>query len=244
MKAKPQLKDDAIKLRMKGLSYREIKQEIDVSKSTLSSWLKNILLSPEHKQRLYTKQVAILNLGSRSHHLRRQGEISRIIGSAQNEVSAFLSDETVKLLGAAIYWAEGTKKGTTRVTNSDPALILFMVYWLKRVFGIETSSIRAWLNMYSQQDEKDLIAFWSDLTGIPAKNFGKSYIKPENKNYKKNTLYYGTIQISVPKSTDLQYRIQGLVRGFISTIDPKLKSTILRWEGLRDIQRTINLVEE
>ncbi|OGD60881.1 hypothetical protein A3A71_03150 [Candidatus Berkelbacteria bacterium RIFCSPLOWO2_01_FULL_50_28] len=244
MKAKPQLKDDAIKLRMKGLSYREIKQEIDVSKSTLSSWLKNILLSPEHKQRLYTKQVAILNLGSRSHHLRRQGEISRIIGSAQNEVSAFLSDETVKLLGAAIYWAEGTKKGTTRVTNSDPALILFMVYWLKRVFGIETSSIRAWLNMYSQQDEKDLIAFWSDLTGIPAKNFGKSYIKPESKNYKKNTLYYGTIQISVPKSTDLQYRIQGLVRGFISTIDPKLKSTILRWEGLRDIQRTINLVEE
>ena len=188
--------------------------------------------------------MAILNLGSRSHHLRRQGEISRIIGSAQNEVSAFLSDETVKLLGAAIYWAEGTKKGTTRVTNSDPALILFMVYWLKRVFGIETSSIRAWLNMYSQQDEKDLIAFWSDLTGIPAKNFGKSYIKPESKNYKKNTLYYGTIQISVPKSTDLQYRIQGLVRGFISTIDPKLKSTILRWEGLRDIQRTINLVEE
>lgn len=244
MKEKSQLKDEAIKLRMKGLSYREIKQEINVSKSTLSSWLKNVLLSPEHKQRLYTKQVAILNLGSRSHHLRRQEEISQIMGSAQNEVSTSLSDETVKLLGAAIYWAEGTKKGATRVTNSDPALILFMVYWLRRVFGIETSSIRAWLNIYSQQDEKDLIAFWSDLTGIPAKNFGKSYIKPESKNYRKNTLYYGTVQISVPKSTDLQYRIQGLVRGFISTIDPKLKSTILRWEGLRDIQRTINLVEK
>ncbi|MEK7202282.1 MAG: hypothetical protein AAB669_02015 [Patescibacteria group bacterium] len=244
MIAKSQLKDEAIKLRMKGLSYREIQQEINVSKSTLSSWLKNVLLSPEHKQRLYTKQVAILNLGSRSHHLRRQEEISQIMDSAQNEVSTSLNDETVKLLGAAIYWAEGTKKGATRVTNSDPALILFMVYWLRRVFGIETSSIKAWLNIYSQQDEKDLIAFWSDLTGIPAKNFGKSYIKPESKNYKKNTLYYGTVQISVPKSTDLQYRIQGLVRGFISTIDPKLKSTILRWEGLRDIQRTINLVEE
>ncbi len=244
MIAKSQLKDEAIKLRMKGLSYREIQQEINVSKSTLSSWLKNVLLSPEHKQRLYTKQVAILNLGSRSHHLRRQEEISQIMDSAQNEVSTSLNDETVKLLGAAIYWAEGTKKGATRVTNSDPALILFMVYWLRRVFGIETSSIKAWLNIYSQQDEKDLIAFWSDLTGIPAKNFGKSYIKPESKNYKKNTLYYGTVQISVPKSTDLQYHIQGLVRGFISTIDPKLKSTILRWEGLRDIQRTINLVEK
>ena len=164
--------------------------------------------------------------------------------SAQNEVPRSLTDETIKLIGAAIYWAEGTKKGAVRVTNSDPALILFMVEWLRQVFAIEPASIKAWLNIYSQQDEMQLKSFWSELTGIPVKNFGKSYVKPENKNYKKNTLYYGTIQISVPKSTNLQYRIQGLVRGLVARIDPKLESSVLRWQGLREIPRTANLIAE
>lgn len=241
MKPKLQLKDEAIKLRMKGLSYREIRQEIDVSKSTLSSWLKNVLLSPEQRQRLYTKQVAILNLGSRSHHLRRQQEISQIIDSAQREVPSLLPQYALKLIGAAIYWAEGRKKGGFGVTNSDPALILFMIIWLDQIFQIKPTTIKAWLNIYSQQDERQLVSFWSELTGIPTSNFGKTFVKPTNKNYKKNTLYYGTIQIQVPKSTDLQLHTQGLIRGLMKRVDPKLESTLVRWQGLRSIPRTVNL---
>jgi hypothetical protein len=69
-----------------------------------------------------------------------------------------------------------------------------MVRWLKRVFGISPNFLKAWLNIYPQQNELELKQFWSQLTGIPLENFGKSYIKPPNKNYKKNTLYYGTIK--------------------------------------------------
>ncbi len=244
MQAKTEYKEVAIRLRRKGLSYREIKREINVSKSTLSSWLKNIALSPGQRKRLYTKQVAILNLGSHCHHIRRQQEIARLISSAQGEVPSLLSQDTLKLIGAAIYWAEGRKKGAFGVTNSDPALILFMIVWLKRVFGVKPTNIKAWLNIYSQQNENQLISFWSELTGIPIKNFGKSFVKPENKNYKRNTLYYGTIQLQVFKSTDLQLRTQGLIRGLIKRTNPKLSSTLLRWEGLREIQRTINLMAD
>lgn len=60
------LKSRAIQLRKRGLSYNEIKRNINVSKSTLSYWLKLIPLKPEHQKRLYTKQIRILSRGSQS----------------------------------------------------------------------------------------------------------------------------------------------------------------------------------
>jgi len=54
------LKQIAIELRKEGLSYGEIKKEVNVSKSTLSLWLKTVPLTPEQRERLYTKKVLIL----------------------------------------------------------------------------------------------------------------------------------------------------------------------------------------
>jgi len=40
-------KKEARRLRKEGLSYREIQKQIDVAKSTLSRWCRDIILSPE-----------------------------------------------------------------------------------------------------------------------------------------------------------------------------------------------------
>jgi len=45
------LKEEALILRKKGLSYSEIKKRILVSKSTLSSWLHDIKLTPKQQER-------------------------------------------------------------------------------------------------------------------------------------------------------------------------------------------------
>ncbi|HEY4505270.1 MAG TPA: recombinase family protein [Candidatus Paceibacterota bacterium] len=104
---------------------------------------------------------------------------------------------------------ETSKKTMFDMTNSDPYLILFWIKWLNRIFKIPTIELKAWLNIYPQQNEKHIKKFWSELTGIPVKNFGKSYVKPLSKNYKKNNLYYGTMRVGVPKSTDYRYRVFG-----------------------------------
>lgn len=53
--AKHELHDRAIDMRLKGASYNQIKRELkDVSKSTLSLWLRDYPLSPERLKALRT----------------------------------------------------------------------------------------------------------------------------------------------------------------------------------------------
>jgi len=130
------LKKRAIELRKTGLSYGDIKKKIKVSKSTLSLWLKDVLLTEEQKKRLYTNSIAILARGPQSQKERRKREIKNILEKAEKEISLPLSHETYRFFGVALYWAEGTKGKNFEITNSDPILIAFMVKWFKDIFNV------------------------------------------------------------------------------------------------------------
>jgi transposase-like protein len=238
----PQLK--AIELRKKGLSYGEIKKEVNVSKSTLSLWLKTVPLTAEQRERLYTKKILNLARGAQSQRERRKREIGKILREAEKEVQLPLSFETYRLLGAFLYWAEGSKTTFFSVTNSDPHFILFIVRWFEKVFGIHPQNLKAQLNIYPQQNELEIKQFWSQLTGIPIENFGKSFIKPLNKNYKKNNLYYGTIRIKVLKGTNLCYRVFGWIKAILKDIAPDVELTQKEWKSLKEVPRPVNVPED
>lgn len=234
-------KQKAIALRKKGLSYNEIRQKVPTAKSTLSYWLKGIKLKKIYKDRLYTKKIHFLSFGAQSQKERRLREVNAIIADAKKEIGIPISEETRRLFGAALYWAEGTKGGSLVFTNSDPHLILFMVKWFEKTFNIRPNILKAHLNIYEQQNDTLMKKFWSDICDIPIKNFGKSYIKPSNKGYKKNNLYYGTIKIYVPKSTDLQIRVSGWVQKMFEDISPHTKLIQKKWERLKKVERPVNL---
>lgn len=231
----------ATKLRMSGLSYNEIRKSVPVAKSTLSTWLKNVNLKPEHRKRLYSKQIEILSLGSQSQKERRIREVNEIIEKARKEITLPLSKNTHRLFGAALYWAEGSKGSRFEITNSDPFLILFMVNWLKKEFDISPTKLKVNLNIYKQQNEIDTKKFWSKLCGIPLSNFGKSFVKPLSSGYKSNNLYYGTIKVRVPQGTDLRHRVFGWIQAALDDISPSVKITQKRWQRLKNIARPVNL---
>lgn len=232
----------AVKLRRRGLSYGEIRKVMPVSKGTLSWWLKGIRLTPQQRRRLYTKQIVNLSLGSKSQRERRAQEVEQIIQAARKEISLPLSQETHRLMGAALYWAEGRKDGLMEVTNSDPHLIAFMVHWIESVLHIPHQKLKARLNLYPQQHEKKIIKFWSEITGIPVKNFGKTFIKPPRTGYKKNNLSYGTIKVLVPKSVNLRYRTFGWIQRALEDVAPHIATTQRKWHSLEKIQRPMNLL--
>jgi predicted transcriptional regulator len=240
-----QLKLKAIELRKKGLSYNEIGKELNVAKSTLSFWLKTIPLTPGQRERLYTKRILnYLARGPSSQRERRKKEVEKIIEKAEKEIQLPISFEAYRLFGAALYWAEGNKTKGCGIANSDPYFIAFMVKWFEKVLGILPSKLKAWLNIYPQQNEQELKQFWSRLTGIPLENFGKSFIKPLSKGYKKNNLYFGTIKIQAPKGTDLRYRIFGWIKAVLKEIDLTLKITQKEWRSLKEAPQPINLPKE
>lgn len=238
------LKSRAIQLRGQGLSYKEITKKLGVSKSTIRLWCMDIPLKPKDRKRLYTKQILMMARGSQSQRERRKREIVKIIEGAEKEIQLPLLFETYRLIGAALYWAEGSKTTHFAVTNSDPHFILFMVRWFERIFGIPRQDLKARLNIYPQQNEQEIKQFWSQLTGIPLKNFGKSSIKPPNKGYKKNNLYYGTIRIRVPKGTDMRHQVFGWMRAALKDVAPKVELKQKEWKSLKEVSRPVNLPQK
>lgn len=241
MKNYTTLKLRAIHLRKKGESYGDIKKRLNVSKSTLSYWLKGVILTQEQKNKLYTNKILNLSQGAQSQKERRSREIKQIIEVAKKEISSKLSFESYRLFGTALYWAEGNKKRDFEITNSDPSLITFMVGWFKDMFKIPPKNLDAWLNIYPQQNEDDLKNFWSQLTGIPLENFGKTFVKPLNKNYKKNNLYYGTIKVRVRRGTDMRHRVYGWIKAVLKNKNYKAELVQKEWRRLQEISRAVNL---
>lgn len=238
------LKIEAVKLRKKGLSYGEIRKDMNIPKSTLSLWLKNIPLTLEQRKHLYTKKVWALERGPRSQKERRTQEIAKIIEKAEKEIQLPLSLEAYRLIGAALYWAEGKKTKHFAVTNSDPYFIVFMVKWFEKIFKVSPNCLKARLNIYPQQNELEIKHFWSRLTGIPFENFGKSYIKPRNKGYKRNNLYFGTMEVRVPKGTDLRHRVFGWIKAISKNLVPNVEFVQKEWKSLKEVPRPINLPEK
>ena len=210
----------------------------------MSLWLKTIPLTPEQRKRLYTNRVLNTARGAQSQIERRKREIEKILKEAEGEIKLPLSFEIYRLIGAFLYWSEGSKTTGFSFSNSDPHFILFMVKWLKRVFGIPPQNLKAWLNIYPQQNNLKLKQFWSQLTGIPLENFGKSFIKPLNKGYKKNNLYYGTIKVKVLKGTDMRYRVFGWIKTVLKDIAPEVELTQKEWKSLKETPRPANIPEK
>ncbi|NCO80306.1 helix-turn-helix domain-containing protein [bacterium] len=240
----PQLKRRAIQFRKHGFSYREIGQKLGVAKSTIRFWCINVLLSPADRKRLYTRQVLLLSRGPNSQKERREREIAKIIEEAEKEIKIPLSFETYRLIGAFLYWSEGSKTNGFSFSNSDPHFVLFVTRWLKRVLGISPGNLKAWLNIYPQQNDLEIKRFWSELTGIPFENFGKSFTKPPNKGFKKNNLYYGTIKIKVPKGTDMRYRVFGWIKTVLKDIAPEVELKQKEWKSLKETPRPVNIQEK
>jgi len=238
---KNQTKEEARELRMGGMSYGKIFRKMRIPKSTLSLWLKDVPLSPKDRQRLYTEQVKILTSGKYSQKQRRKKEVSIIIKKAELEIKKPITEDAYRLFGSALYWAEGSKNNMFQMTNSDPHLILFWVKWIEKIFKIHPHKLTARLNIYPQQSERQIKNFWSDLTGIPVKKFGKSYIKPLSKNYKKNNLYYGTMRVEVPKSTDCRHRVYGWTQAILKDIAPQVSLVEKRWSKLKSVAKPVNL---
>ena len=186
------------------------------------------------------KDKRILNALLRNSKLSLR-EIAKIIKGAKKEVKKSISLESYRLFGAALYWAEGNKKSGLGITNSDPYLILFMVKWFEKIFDVTPSSLKIRLNIYPQQNESEIRRFWSQLTGIPIERFGKTFVKPLSNNYKKNNLYYGTIQIRVPRGTDMRHRLFGWVKAVLQDISAKTELTQQEWKKLTEVSRAVNL---
>jgi len=217
----PKLKEKAIKLRKKGLSYSEILKRIPVAKSTLSLWLRSVGLSKKQEQRLTEKKLAAMKRGWEACRRKRVVLTKKIKDEAKEGVGK-LNRRNLWLIGTALYWAEGAKeksKGTqVSLGNSDPNLIKIYLKWIQKACKIPRKDIyfRIYLHETSTNKLRKVQKYWAEVVGYPVNNFQKvtwkkHKINTHRKNIGKN--YYGLLEVRIKKSTDLNRKIAGWIEG-------------------------------
>ena len=186
-------------LRKKGKSYNQIMAELNLAKSTVNYWCSDIMLTLEQRRVLLKRRSELLsffNKGAQANKKKRAKEILVVKNKAQSEIKK-VGKNAFKIAGAMIYWSEGTKSENTAVTNSDPRIIKFIVKWWEQIFYIKPNSLKAYLHIHYGDDEHKIKIFWSNLTGIPIENFGKSFIKPKGTGHRTHILPNGIIRVGV-----------------------------------------------
>src|SRR3989344_4113151 len=219
----------AIKLRLQGKSYGEIQKSLGVSKSTLSEWLSNVVISEQARirieQRSRKKSVAGLIKRNKQQTINAQIRAKNIRKQAIAEM-ADLSKKDLVILGSALYWAEGYKKLKTRngkevthhgvsLTNSDPFLVKIFLRFLREYCNVPEEKIKAGLRIFEHHNADEILKFWQQETKILFSNFGKIYRGISISSQRKrpfNRLPYGVIQINV-NNTALFHKIMGYIEG-------------------------------
>jgi len=223
-------KAQAIKLRIRGLSYNEISSKLKISKSTLSYWLSEIELSQKAKDRLSARVYA----GSINGLIRRNKNQTALAQERALKIRKEAATESFKLIqdplfltGVSLYWAEGYKKGATgskwksvSFANSDPEMIKVIMKFFRKFLKIDDSKIKIQLIAHRNVDINKAIDFWSKLTKIPANQFIKTYAtasKSSKNKRKPNSLTFGTVHIRI-NDVKLFFRIIGWIDGLKSKI--------------------------
>lgn len=220
----------AIKLRLQGKSYSEIQKTLaGISKSTLSLWLKDIVLQEKTRERLvrmaHVKSIAGLLKRNKNQTVLALVRARDTRRAAAQDIKKF-SHENLLLIGVALYWAEGYKRPLIRngreltfhsvsLTNSDPKLINAFTLFLREVCGVQPERMSVNLRIFDHINEGEAIAYWVRETGIPREQFGKVYrgVSISSKGKRPfNRLPYGVIQIRIG-DTSLFHRIMGWIDG-------------------------------
>ena len=188
-------KPEAVAMRNAGYSYAMIKNELDISLSTLSSWFKDQSFTPNATVQQRMKE------GRYSYGLQRKeeriAEIQKMKELGRCDIGT-LSKRDLWMIGLGLWIGEGSKTTEQlRLANSDPQVIALWVRWLKEIGGFQESDIFLTMHLYKDSDEERSRAYWRGVVGQDVR-FGKTQTDKrvfKNSN-KRGKLPYGTLHVS------------------------------------------------
>jgi len=176
MKTKFTERDEAIKLRQKGVSIKNIAKILNVSVGSVSLWVRNVLITDEQQRNLLTRK------GTASEkHIQKFREI-RMEYRKNGEEYALNNFTQSHIMGCMLYWGEGEKSRTCcGITNTDPNIIKVFIRFLRENFSIKDSELRISVRHY-QPNENLIDAFWKNELGIADTTKIKYYLYNDSRS--------------------------------------------------------------
>lgn len=217
-------KQKAIVLRKRGQSIKEIARNLKVSKSSVSIWVRKIVLTKKQQEILVNRSHSAMVIEKRR-ATRLSNELVKrqfVISKAEKEIG-IISNNELKIIGTMLYWAEGRKRGqrTVSFSNSDPSMARVIMRYFREICCVSEDKFRGHIHIHSHFNVSSAVKYWSNVIGIPQRQFYKTYCVPSiSSKGKMNSLPNGTLDISVC-DTKLFLVIMGWIKGITKKIIEK-----------------------
>ncbi|MFG2011765.1 helix-turn-helix domain-containing protein [Micromonospora sp. NPDC048868] len=229
---RPNAKDDlraaAVELRAEGRSVNDIARQLGVAKSTAYQWVRDLPLAEEGAGAERRRAHAALMTEARWSAHRKARDTAR----AAEQVRAAglvgsLADRDLLLLGAAIYWCEGTKSKPWRrddrlqFVNSDPGLLALFLRFLE-VCGVDRAVPSYRISIHETADLDAALKWWARKLDLPVDRFQRANLKKHRPATLRRNVgddYRGCLVITVPRSRELYWRIEGMIAELFQTVE-------------------------
>lgn len=212
--------DRAKKLRKQGYSYGLIKKKLGISKSMLSYHLSDIPFTPNQETLDRINDACFKS--AQAKHKEKKRLIKEAHQEAKEEIGS-LSQRDLLMIGIGLYLGDGAKGSEhTRIINSNPEIVKLSATWFKKCCGAKTENFSPSIHIYPDINKKEALNYWSEITGVPIKQFQKPHVdRRKNKKLKKNRkLAYGTCHLGVKacNNPDLGVKLHRKIMGWIKAV--------------------------
>lgn len=225
------VRQEAIRLRRLGKSFTYIRKRLNVSKGSLSYWISDIKLTKKQSQKIQKEGLA----KRVEKYIKTRKEQRKKIFDAFCEIEKSrllpLDKKDFLIAGLFLYLGEGSKSSwwETGISNSNPTIIKFTIFWLTKILRVPKNKIRIYLHLYKNMRIKKELNFWSKITKIPLGQFRKPYIKKtSSRAIDYFTFGHGTCNVLV-SGKDIKHKIMAGIRvildGAKSRVDPSTPSS-------------------
>ncbi|MBY8871549.1 helix-turn-helix domain-containing protein [Micromonospora sp. PLK6-60] len=222
-RAKDGLREAAVQLRREGCSVPVIASRVGVSRSTAYQWVKHLPLDTDGPAAARRREHAKAMTDARwaAHRVARDAARAKMHAEAGEVVGGSLDERDLLLLGAALYWCEGSKSKPwrrddhVRFINSDPGLLALFLRFLETC-GIGRDAVTYRVSIHETADADAAVRWWARTLELPVQRFNRSNIKrhkPTTSRRNTGEGYHGCLMIDVPRSRELYWRIEGMIAG-------------------------------
>lgn len=178
--------EESRKLRIQGNSIKQIASILDVSKGSVSAWVRDtvipesLLFNIENRKKLGREHSRIARL---SNIARKNCELDAICKKDIRLVSI----RDLWIAGIMLYAGEGYKSARVsgqrvEITNSNPDILRIFISFLEKVCLAPKQEIKIRLMLYEDIDTEETQRYWSEQLDIPQNQFRKPFIKQSYRN--------------------------------------------------------------
>jgi hypothetical protein len=208
------MRHEAIKLRKRGYSLKELSKRFGVVKSTIALWTEDVVMDEKAERRLLTVIRRGQFVSAQNKRARTKATEDRYFKEAQEEIKS--NPNYNKIVCAMIYWCEGGKnaKYSVAFTNSDPKLVRTFLKLLRECFVLDESKFHPCIHLHSYHSPEKQLDFWSKVTDIDKQQFIKPYLKP-NTGKRIHEDYQGCISLRY-FNNDLARQLMAVAKAYLS----------------------------